>query len=435
MSTLEWLTEPVEADPPCGPDLELAEDDDFLDYYYDAEGRLPARYMDTGQSLGADGRPRDRLFDASSVDLAGERREIEGLLRRSRDLRPLSLLARWGALAWRTDVLADAVEGMAALVAAHGDAVHPALPERSRDRRGAIEALATPAHVIQPLNHLPLTGTGEVTWRRWQVAQGRVEPRAGEEEADGTAILQALGDRANASQVEAVQADLARVAAAARTLHPNLLERLLDTVDGILGLIAQARPELTAPAPDAPAPADAPEAGGAPAEAEASPAPAAVEELPADAPQDRAQAKAALVAVETYLARSEPASAALLLTIQARQLIGRPLVEALETLLPGDAPRAVIDLGSSGFALPMDRLKALSGEIPAPDAATAGEAAAAPEVVDRGQAAGQLRAIAAFFRRSEPASPVPLLLDRARTWLERDFEGLLSELLPPAAEG
>ena len=430
MSTLAWLTEPVEAEPPCGPDLELAEDDDFLDYYYDAEGRLPARYIDTGQTLGADGRPRDRLFDPASVDLAAERREIEGLLRRSRDLRPLSLLARWAALARRTDVLADAVEGMAALVAAHGDAAHPALPDRSRDRRGAIEALATPAHVTQPLNHLPLTGTGEATWRRWQVAQGRVEARAGEEEADATAILQALGDRANAARIEAVQADLARVAAAARALHPTLLERLLDTVEGLLGLIAQARPDLTPPAPEAPVAEAATDAPDAPAEDADGPGPAAAPERPADMPPDRAHARAALLAVEAYLARNEPASAALLLTIQARHLIGKPLVEALEALLPAEAPRAMIDLGPSGFVLPMDRLKALSGEIPAPE----GEAGApAPEVTDRGRAAGQLRAVAAFFRQTEPASPVPLLLDRARAWLERDFEGLLSDLLPASA--
>ncbi|WP_179381031.1 type VI secretion system protein TssA [Jannaschia marina] len=419
--TLEWLTEPIDPEAPCGPDLERGDDEDFLDYYYDAEGRLPTRYITTGQTLGQDGRPTDRLYDAKDVDIAGERREIDALLKRSRDLRLLSLRARWEALAWQPAGLADAVEGMAALVAAHGDAVHPALPDRTRDRRAALEALTTQAQLIQPLHHYPLTGAREVTWRRWLVSQGRVEARPGEEEVDANAILTALGERGNAAQVDALQADLARLREAAGRLHPTLLAPVTDLLDGMLGLIAQARPDLKAPEPKAEAPK--PEKTETPAP----PAPAPA--VDATTPESRASAKAALGAVEHYLATREPSSAALLLVIQARQLIGRPLVEALDVLLPAEAARTTVDFGPThGFVMSMDRLRSLSAEIPAPDEGEAG--GPPPTVATRGEAAGQLAAVAAFFRRAEPASPIPVLLDRARTWLERDFEGLLAEILP-----
>ncbi|MEL6586150.1 MAG: type VI secretion system ImpA family N-terminal domain-containing protein [Pseudomonadota bacterium] len=426
---LAWLSDPVAADAPCGPDLELSDDDGFLDYYYDAEGRLPERYVTTGVELGANGRPTDRVFDAKAVDTKAERAEIESLLRASRDLRLLSLLARWEALAWNPVDLADAMEAMAAVTHTFGDAAHPALPDRARDRRAALEALCTPAHMLQPLHHLPLTGGRDVTWRRWLVTQGKVEARPGEEDADATAILAALAEPGAAPVVDRVHGSLVRMLAAAQTLNPSLLSPLIDVVEGILALLAQARPDLSipeAPVAEVPVPPDAPET---PAPVVPAPEPVAGE------PRTRAEARAALSAVETYLGQNEPSSAALLLVIQARHLIGKPLIEAMETLLPTDAGRAVVDFGpTTGFALSMERLKSLASEIPAP--ADDGPPVQAPPVAERPQAASQLRAIAAYFRRSEPTSPVPILLDRARGWLERDFEGILAEILPkPPTEG
>ena len=35
----EWLTEPTEDAAPCGPDLEAQDDEAFIAYYYEAEGR------------------------------------------------------------------------------------------------------------------------------------------------------------------------------------------------------------------------------------------------------------------------------------------------------------------------------------------------------------------------------------------------------------
>ena len=54
------LLDPVSPESPCGPDLERQDDPDFLDYYFEAESRLPERYFTPG--LSPDGRD-DRLFD------------------------------------------------------------------------------------------------------------------------------------------------------------------------------------------------------------------------------------------------------------------------------------------------------------------------------------------------------------------------------------
>ncbi|MDN3713666.1 hypothetical protein QWZ10_21415 [Paracoccus cavernae] len=44
----EWLQEPVTVAEPCGHDLEKSDDPDFIDYYFEAEGRLPDRYFTPG---------------------------------------------------------------------------------------------------------------------------------------------------------------------------------------------------------------------------------------------------------------------------------------------------------------------------------------------------------------------------------------------------
>ena len=42
------LLDPVSPESPCGPDLERQDDPDFLDYYFEAESRLPERYFTPG---------------------------------------------------------------------------------------------------------------------------------------------------------------------------------------------------------------------------------------------------------------------------------------------------------------------------------------------------------------------------------------------------
>jgi type VI secretion system protein ImpA len=36
----------------------------------------------------------------------------------------------------------------------------------------------------------------------------------------------------------------------------------------------------------------------------------------------------------------------------------------------------------------------------------------------------------AFFKGTEPSSPIPMLLARARSYIARDFSSILTEILP-----
>jgi type VI secretion system protein ImpA len=60
-----------------------------------------------------------------------------------------------------------------------------------------------------------------------------------------------------------------------------------------------------------------------------------------------------------------------------------------------------------------------------------------PDVVfcaaNRATALSLLQHVAGFFRNSEPSSPIPFLIDRARELAQRDFLNLLQDVLPEGA--
>ena len=73
-----------------------------------------------------------------------------------------------------------------------------------------------------------------------------------------------------------------------------------------------------------------------------------------------------------------------------------------------------------------------------PGAAASGEAAAVTDVAaigtvrNRQDATRALDAVAAFFRTNEPSSPIPLLIERAKRLVAKDFLEVLAELAPEA---
>lgn len=443
---LEWLTDPTETDPPCGPDLEQQDDEEFVDYYFEAEGRLPERYFTPG--LAADG-SEDRLFDPKSIDFSSEFKIISGLLKRSRDVRLTSLLARFAILSGRIAEFADAVGQTALMMEIWPEEVHPTVEGGAGERRSAIEALNTQPTVIMPLLHLPILPSSDVTLRRYMVATGRADARASEEGLEGnTDILTPLRADANRPALEKLQSDLSRVAGGLHKMvrlagaHPTArfspdLGAVRTAIADMQALIAVARPDLPAWSEDA-------------AEAAADPLPAAAEEpsdnsanvsaavmpqvtAPADAPRisDRAAALSALQKAEAWLAEREPSSPSLLLVTQARLLVGAPLVQALETLLPTQAGRAVLNIGhGSPFALPMDKLKTLSSSgLETRPQSEAASQADLPAITDRRSLTTCLMGIEAYYAQHEPASPVPLLLAKARDMLVKRFDAIVAELI------
>ncbi len=448
---LDWLLDPIGEDAPCGPDLEREDDEAFVDYYYEAESRMPERYFTPGITGGRDGREgsEDRLFDPRSIDLPRETGVITGLLKRSRDLRLLSLLARFQILAGKAGDFADSVEAMAGLLETFPQAVHPDTSSGASDRRGALDGLASQPAVVSALQHLGLLEQATVSLRLYQVATGQVPARAGEDGLEAGAMVSAIRHPGAAAEVARLHDALARAIGAMTRIERQVrkpeagafsvdLSAPVRMMRDIQALIAQGRPDLqvTADAAPEPAPATEPEPEAGPATAAPSPVAPANPAVPAIAVASRAEARARLMAAEAWLARAEPSSPALLLVVQARLLIGKPLIEALETLMPADAPRAVIAFSpDSGFALPMERLRALTGAAtpdPEPEPDPAG--IATPPLRDRAALSAELAALEGWFRGAEPASPIPILLARARTFLDRGFESILSEIIPRATQ-
>lgn len=449
--SFDWLTEPVSPDVPCGPDLEATDDATFVDYYYEAESRMPERYFVPGIKGADDEFMPGTAFDQKSISHGAETKTITALLERSRDIRLLSLLARLMVLAGRLPDFANALDGLALVLETFPNDAHPL---DHSERRGAIDELGGSSTVVLPLQHANLAGAGEVTLRRYTVASGGAEPRETEVGLNSGAMLSELSAPGNKQAVETSHAALTKAAEALSRIQSACmrldapfspsLSNTLAMIGDIQQLINNGRSDLkpwSADGTTAPAQESTPTAGDAPDEAvqaqpdaasatpNAAPAPAAALSVP-----NRAAALQTLNAIEVYLATNEPAAPSLLLITQARLLVGRPLVEAIETLMPEHANQTKMTFGSdNGFVLYMDRLKMLAGEA-AGQANPAAEAdpGPPPDIANRAQVAPLINAVEEYFRTREPASPIPVLLFKARTYLDKDFAAIVSDLLPSA---
>ncbi len=434
----DWALAPVSEDAPCGPNLDATDDPDFVEYYFDAVGRLPERYVVPGMETEGGKRTEDRIFDPKSIEIEAETARIRALLERSRDIRLLVLQAQFDCLAGRPGPMADAVETIADLIDLFGDAVHPDVSGGAADRRDALAELAQPIAILTGLRYMGLSGGTDVTFRKIQVAEGRFTPHEGEADLSLQAMRDQLGSATSRQKVDATHAALGRIGEALRRItaackgHPSAgfapgLDPTLKLIDEIRAEITAARPDLRGAEADiAPAETPAPQA----AEPGAAPSPAEAP-APQTAYSSHAEARQALLACESYFQAQEPSSAALLLVRQARQLIGQPLVKALETLLPEDCGKAIVAFGpQTGFAIPAQRLKALSDDALPLQTPETTPATPMQPVKSGAEAVSVMRSVEDFFRTREKSSPVPLLLQRARSYMDKDFQALVDELIP-----
>lgn len=430
------LVKPISADAPCGEDLLEADDPDFVDYYFSVEDRLPTSYFNLA---------RGTLFDAKSIDQKAESAQIDLLLKRSRDLRLLGLEAKFQILSGRFKGFVDAVMGMAALLETYPNDVHPT---QANDRRNAIEELNALATIVAPLEYVPLFNDrryGDVVFRPYATGTGKIPVRDGEEPGDSNGVSGALGSSENAKAVDQLHLQLTGLRAALKSMitlgqaRPEpftpRLDRLDEKLRDIHDMVLAARGDLGA---DAPAPAEGDSTDGAPASAGPSAAGATITVTTAVGEvADHRAAYRLLQSIEAYFVANEPSSLAVVLVTQARLLIGRPLVEALDALLETSAYTASITFGTdTGFAIPMTRMRELSGQAnmtSADEYAQFGEdELPTPEILSRDHAGMVLKQIEEFFRVREPASPIPILLFKARNMLTKDFHALVRELIPPS---
>jgi type VI secretion system protein ImpA len=428
---------PLSPTNPCGPDLDLDGDADFLNFLAQAEGVLPSSFFSP-----EDGRP----FDRAAVDLKGHVAAIAPLWERTRDLRLLVMLARLKILDRDLAGFAIAVAAVAQWLDRFWDDVHPRPSGEDLGVRIAALGALDLATVTFPLQYAPLCEgrrIGSVSYRTWMVASGEVKPRPGEQQHPSATITAAIADAdpdtlaATRRHVAMIKAALLRIRGAF-ALHGSSpgLEILPALVDRILIFVdprAAEEPQVAEALQDA-----ATAAGSEPTSAK-----------PSAAPSTLAEAQQALAAIADYYSRLEPSSPTLPLIRQAHQLIGKSFFEVMSILVPSQMDKAAFQIGADQFfELPVGKLSKLSevspplansptssegsGDGTAP-AGPGGSSATSYNVASRAQAIALLDQVQRYFRLSEPSSPVPMLCDRARALAERDFMGVLRDVLPKAA--
>jgi len=456
MAAIEFtaLAEPVSDAEPCGPDLDLAGDPDYMNFIARTEGVLPVTFFS-----GPEGRP----FDRTSIDFDAEFATIGPLLEQTRDLRLLALLGKLLILNRDLVGFAGCIGLIDTLLKERWDDVHPqAMDGDFGVRMAAIESLDDMPPVVFPLQYLPLINhrrLGPLSYRVWMIATGEAKPREGEAVLDPAAIETAMMETELPALVEtrdrfqALQASLHNVRdicvdrvggerAAKLEKLPALVGKILALVAGV---VVKRDPALATVDPDAP-------------EGEGSNA--APSTIPAGAVASIRDVTDALAAISNYFARNEPSSPALLLVRQAEQLMGKSFLDVMRVLVPNHMEQAAVQIGKDQqmFDLPIERLSAFAeiGETPEqpaeespfyepPSESTETSDAAEPpvsveapprrriEAKTRGDAIRLLEQIGTYYRIAEPSSPVPFLTDRARSFAERDFLSLLKELLPEGA--
>lgn len=433
----DWLLEPVSEAEPCGPDLDDAGDDRYLNYVLSVAGRIPDQYYDPRT-----GKPIDR----TTIKIKEELETIGALLKQTRDLRLLSIEARFHSFVGDLGGFADCLEASAGLVERFWQDVHPKATDGDFTMRQAVlSGLDDWKQVIQPLQHAALVRDkriGPVMFRHAAIANGSAESRADE-------TVPPLGDvqHALASEENRAQSDLSfdaalRASASLGRMREIFIEnsgydfvpsfdRLTAFFAQLLELFQAARPELASRAAavqeEASAENEAGDASGL-----LVPQPEVVRA--AGLVTNQAEAAAALLAIEGYFAAHEPSTPALILVHQARTLVGKPLIHALEVLLPEAAPRAMIKIqGDINVQLNMVQLKQLTAEVPelAKGANGAATDATAFSANSRTEAMTLMAEVEHFYKMAEPSSPVPMLLAKASGFSNRDFNAIVKDLMTP----
>jgi type VI secretion system protein ImpA len=421
------LCVPISEADPCGPDLDFESDGNYLNFLAAAEGILPTSFFSPD-----DGKP----FDRTTVDLPSQIAALEPLLKRTRDLRLLLMRARLLILNRDLGGFAVTLTAVAEWLDGFWDAVHPRVQAGDFAARvGALAALDIPT-VVFPLQYAPLYEAhriGVVSYRAWMIASGEVKPRTGEQKHPTSALTEAMADAdpvalaASRKHIAMLKASLGRIRNAFALQGSSYgLENLPALADKILAFVDP----LASAAEQAVTEADG--AGAKSSNKEGTAAGAG--------PASLTQARDALAAIADYYSRLEPSSPTLPLVRQAHQLIGKSFIEVMNILVPTQMEKAAFQIGAEQvFELPVGRLSKLSETAPVaadqPSGALppGGAGASGYSVHSRSQAIALLDQVQRFFRAAEPSSPVPMLCERARALAERDFMGVLRDVLPKAA--
>ena len=430
MLDFEAITGAVTSEDPSGPDLDSDGDAQYLNFFAGTEPLLPMSYFEVVGSSGQRGR-----FDPKSVDFEAQFSAAKPLLARTRDLRLIVLLAKLSILNRDLSGFAGCLAAIPSLLETQWNTVHPRDDDGDFTYRAVtIESLDALPTVVNPIQFQPLIENrrfGTVTYRAYQTATGEIASN-GDTDLDLATIerIVAETDLDALKAISARFAELSGIIARTKAIwldkagKPLSLGQFASVVDNISGWLQKFVRERD------------------PASVEVGPENPDIASPEASAPEianfagvtSHTRAAAALQAVARYFARSEPSNPARLLIQQALEMVGKSFVEVMRMLVPEHAESAAINIGRDKFFdLPIERMAGLlQPEEPLP-ASEPNE----PDVVfcaaNRATALSLLQHVAGFFRNSEPSSPIPFLIDRARELAQRDFLNLLQDVLPEGA--
>lgn len=434
------LAEPLSEDGPCGPDLEELGDPDFWQFSANIETEVPSNF--------------DGFFEArrTNVDFEEKLKACYELLERSRDIRLTVWLAKLCLLTRDLSGFVDSLVVTDRLLREHWDHVHPLPFEGDQTMRMVnIERLDERPSVELPLQYVKLIEdqSGTVAFRDHLVGIGEVQPREGER-FRSVDDLNKTFLRCDVEKIAEARETLETLRTAVAGLHSNWLEKAgyeqhvqLERLPALLDRmyayvhekLVERRPELAEDTTSAEE--SAPEEEG---EGETTAAAVATAPAPQGTIKRSQDVLAALGAVSGYFEAHEPSSPARLLVKQAEVLVGKSWVDVVRTLLPDYFDTATIRVdGTSPFDLPLSALSERTGigyddgygESAAEEEGEGdGEDAPVFTVGQRSEAAKVLADVVAYYKRVEPSSPLPALLDRAQALLSRDFTTIIKDILP-----
>jgi type VI secretion system protein ImpA len=430
MPDFEAITGAVTPEDPSGPDLDSDGDAQYLNFFAGTEPMLPMSYFEVVGSSGERGR-----FDPKSLDFETQFSAAEPLLARTRDLRLIVLLAKLSILNRDLNGFAGYLAAICTLLETQWSTVHPRDDDGDFTYRAVtIESLDVLPTVVNPIQFQPLIESrrfGTVTYRAYQTATGEIAA-SGDADLD-LATIQRIMAEADLDVLKAISArftQLAGIVARTKAIwldkagKPLSLGRFAGVVDSIAGWLHQFVKDRD-PTSIEVAPANPDIASGEVGSPEI---------VDVSSVTSHARAAAALQAVARYFARSEPSNPARLLIQQALEMVGKSFAEVMRMLIPEHAESAAINIGRDKFFdLPIERMAGLlQPEAPLPE-----NEPTEPDVTfcpaNRASALALLVHVATFFRTSEPSSPIPFLIDRARELAQRDFLNLLQDVLPEGA--
>lgn len=332
---LETITAPISEEQPCGPDLDMEFDMDFMNFVAEIDGTIPTRFFG---------------FDPATLDFQRYYDQIGDFLERTRDIRVLVPLAKLKILQSDIAGFAGVLDATARLLQERWSDLHPQPADFLELGMGQLSTLDDMPNVVLPLQHATLARSrraGPITLRRWQIAQGEVNPREGEEKIDSATLSAALAET-DPDELRNVRALLEKArdsVAAIRTTcireagfdHAPQFERLPPAIEAAIGMLDSA-------IGDAPTAGD-PDQAGAAAGGETG-AGTVMVRLPAGAVASREEAIEAMHVAARYFALNEPSSPVPVLLREAQSASGKSFYELINDLVPDAAGSAFVSLGA-----------------------------------------------------------------------------------------